>query len=390
MKILQYSILHLKRMLKNKLVFFFSIIFPIVTISVVVFLTSGKSGGESTLYLDLVNNDTGIMGKALVSTLKASPNVDVHISSLSEAENNIKNNTSAMAVIIPENFSGNFNNEGSPSVELLKLSNANVDASIQNKINSFISKELVINKTMNYAKAQDYSNHISLLTLKDDLSKGIDEGLAKTTVKTISNNNSLSLSGTLTINLTVSFLMYTMISVVSEILALKKNKTLRRSLSTPNTNFTIAASIILSFMFIGWIQVGLVIAITRFIFRISWGSSYISVFIVFTALLLVMLSMGLLMCRWIKNESSAAVIVNMVVSITGAVSGCFVPLNFMPNIIKTIAYFTPQNWALTGLTNLSLKNGGIISILPNTGILLLFALAFITAGASSLKRIIED
>jgi ABC-2 type transport system permease protein len=49
----------------------------------------------------------------------------------------------------------------------------------------------------------------------------------------------------------------------------------------------------------------------------------------------------------------------------------------------------PQSWAVTALTDLVLKNKGITDILPNIGILLLFAIVFFTAGAASLRKIAE-
>lgn len=382
MKALNLTLLHLSRMLKSKKVFFGTLFIPTLVICIVVFLTSGVSG-ESSINFNVVNLDKGIEGKKLINELKNSHNFKLSEVDLHVAENNVKTNSTALALIIPEKFTDAIKSGISPMVKILKIKDGNMDLPIQSKLNSFILKSLIASKVYNTLVLNGIKPDITALTR-------IGNEKVHVNASVVVNNKSLSLSNALAINLVISFIMYSMIFIINEILALRKNGTLRRSLSTPNKNTTILSSLLLSFLFVGWIQMLLFIGITRFVLKVNWGSSYLALFLVITSLLLVELSLSLLLSRWVKNEANCAIIVNMVVAVTGMLSGSFMPLDFMPTFFQKISLFTPQNWAMTAINDIVLKNKGVISVLPNLGILLLFSLAFFTAAAYSIKNIVNN
>lgn len=57
-----------------------------------------------------------------------------------------------------------------------------------------------------------------------------------------------------------------------------------------------------------------------------------------------------------------------------------------PEALKKISYFTPQNWAISALNDVILKNSGVFDILPKLFILLLFAGVFFAAGALQFRE----
>jgi ABC-2 type transport system permease protein len=183
--------------------------------------------------------------------------------------------------------------------------------------------------------------------------------------------------------------MYTIIFIVLEITSRKNDGTLKRSLSTPNSTVTFYLSLVAAFLTIGWLQVFLMIGSTKLLFNLNWGSNYFGLFILFTALILVVLTLGLLICRVAKSESSISIIANLTVTVTCMLGGSFMPIEYFPNIFKKISYFTPQRWAVSALVDITIKNKNLISVLPNICILLLFAAAFFTAGVTYLKDISE-
>lgn len=388
MQILTMALLHLKRMMKNKATFIMSIIFPALVVSIVVFFTHGiNSSSSDNLLIDVVNNDSGSISGKLISNLKSSRNISIYMASQEDAERRLTNGSSSLIIVIPENFSGNIENGVSPYIKLIKLSGSNIDSTIENKINLFISKNLIYSYTSAAVKDHKPAFITSGEVFGSDLHKQLDSQHIKTVTATISKNKGGALANQLSISLEVSFMMYTMIVLVLEIGQLKKNRTLYRSISTPNSFFTIAASFILAFLFLGWLQVALLISVTKLLFNLYWGSSYIGIFIVFTALILVVMTMGLLISGFIKKDSMAPAIVNIVVTITCTIGGSFMPIEFMPDFLQKLACFTPQNWAVKALSLLVLDNKGAASVLPDVGMLLLFGLVFFTASAASLKSL---
>jgi ABC-2 type transport system permease protein len=57
-----------------------------------------------------------------------------------------------------------------------------------------------------------------------------------------------------------------------------------------------------------------------------------------------------------------------------ALGGVWVPVNIMPQLMKTIAEFSPLNWALTGYYELFLKSGNWDAIQGNVIKLTLFSI----------------
>lgn len=207
--------------------------------------------------------------------------------------------------------------------------------------------------------------------------------------KIVTKDKSNLIGNQISINLCISFMMFTVIFIVNEIIARKDDKTLRRSFTTPNSKLVLMASFVLAFLIIGWLEVILMVGSTSLLFKMNWGNSILALFVFFTSLILVVLGLGILLCRIVNTASNAPIVCQMVVQISCIVGGSYMPLDYFPTTLKHIAYFMPQSWAVTALTDLVLKNKGLISILPDIGVLLLFAIAFLTAGVSTIKEITE-
>ena len=63
--------------------------------------------------------------------------------------------------------------------------------------------------------------------------------------------------------------------------------------------------------------------------------------------------------------------------IGGALGGCILAIDFMPPWMVPISYFMPQRYGMVGYQDLMVRGGGVLAILPETGVLLLFSLVFI-------------
>lgn len=387
MKIIQYSFMHLQRILKDKKILLLGMLMPTLVVSLVVFFTNkSKNVSSSSIYVDVVNQDTGLKGEELINELEDTGVINLTKVTLEDGERRVKSGNSSFAIIIPEKFSSALEQADSEATEvsILKLSQGNIDNIVSNKINSFIINNKLATKVANNINSDNSDK------LKNKLINNIQDSKVKVEKSTFSTEEKTKTVNMAFLGVMISFMMYTMIYFVNEIMEIKRNGTLRRSISTPNSNITIGGALLLSFLVTEWIQVAVMVGFTKIVLKVNWGNSYAALFLVFTAFILVILSLGLLLSRWMKNETQSAIVVNMVATLTGAVSGCFVSVEYLPGIFQKIASFTPQNWVLNALTEVMLNNKGIYSVLPSIGILLLFAAAFFTAAASSLRKVAQN
>ena len=73
-------------------------------------------------------------------------------------------------------------------------------------------------------------------------------------------------------------------------------------------------------------------------------------------------------------------------------SGLFTPVSSMPEWAQVITYFNPLKYFMEGMRMVYLKGSSLLELLPEIGVLLLFALGFQYLGGDQLseKSIIEN
>lgn len=380
------AVLHLKRLLiQSKKVLLLTILMPTAVVCLVTFLLSGSKSNVS-INVGVVNNDNGVEGKGLLKSLEKEDFV-VDKLSYEEAKTKIKKNLEGIALVIPGNFTEKIKNGEKPSVEILKTKSGNMDASIVNQVNAYIGKKVIENGTSDEILKSGVN--IEKNKFDRDMKNASNNKYVTVSSSYVEHDGVQSLAGGVSSNLIVSFLMYSMMYIVMDLYALRKEKILFRSLSTPNSNSEVLGSIFLSLLVILFMQSALLVTITKFAFNIYWGKSMTAVMLVFLALDLVVLSAGIVAARLAKSEEQISPIVSLIVTLTCALGGSFMPLDQIPNfpeVLKKAAYFTPQNWAVSALNDVALKNSGVYDILPKLFILLLFAGVFFAAGALQFRE----
>lgn len=380
------AVLHLKRLLiQSKRVLLLTILMPTVIVCLVTFLFSNYKSNAS-INVGIVNGDRGAEGKGLLKSLEKE---DFVIDKLSykEAKTKIKKNVEGIVLVVPGNFTEKIKNGEKPSIEILKTESGNMDSSIANQVNAYIGKEVIENGTS--SKVIKLGVNVDKNKFDKDMKEASNNKYVTISSNYVEHDGVQSLAGTVSSNLIVSFLMYSMMFIVMDLYALRKEKILFRSLSTPNANSQILGSIFLSMFVILFMQSALLVTITKFVFNIYWGKSMLPVILIFLALDLVVLSAGIVAARWAKSEEQISPIVSLMVTLTCAIGGSFMPLDQIPNFpdaLKKISYFTPQNWAVSALNDVVLKNSSVYDILPKLFILLLFAGVFFAAGALQFRE----
>jgi len=64
----------------------------------------------------------------------------------------------------------------------------------------------------------------------------------------------------------------------------------------------------------------------------------------------------------------------------GMLGGCWYPLELFPPVMQNIAHILPTTWAMQGLLDLLLRGAGVAEVLPEAGVLILFAGIFFGVG----------
>jgi ABC-2 type transport system permease protein len=151
----------------------------------------------------------------------------------------------------------------------------------------------------------------------------------------------------------------------------------RRMLGTPTGAFTVVTGEAFGRFAVVLIQGLYIVLATTLMFQIDWGNLLGA-----AAILLAFGAVGagaaMLFGTLFRNDQQAAGIGVVVGLGLAALGGCMVPIELFPSAMETVAHFTPHAWALDAFSELQRRDGTLVDILPQIGVILGFAALLIT------------
>jgi ABC-type multidrug transport system permease subunit len=181
--------------------------------------------------------------------------------------------------------------------------------------------------------------------------------------------------------MSIFFVFFTGASGAQSILREEVKGTLPRLFTTPTTRATILTGKFLAVVLTILVQLSVLLLFGRLVFHIHWGGLYqilmISLGIAFAAA-----GFGIFLISWIKTERQAGAMIGGLVTIMGMMGMMPIFVASIPNpprFINIISHLVPQGWAVEGL-QLAMLEESIPGMLPNTLILLVWAVAFLLIG----------
>jgi ABC-2 type transport system permease protein len=161
----------------------------------------------------------------------------------------------------------------------------------------------------------------------------------------------------------------------------------RRMLATPTATRTILAGTLLGRLAIALLQALIIVAGTTLLFGVRWGDGLGAAALIL-AFCLVGTGFGTLLGSLAATEQQAGPAAFILGLGVAALGGSMVPLEVFPPVARTIADFTPHAWANEAFSALREEDGGLGDILPELGVLLLFAAVTISLATFRLRRVL--
>jgi ABC-2 type transport system permease protein len=156
----------------------------------------------------------------------------------------------------------------------------------------------------------------------------------------------------------------------------KKNGLLRRLHSLPVSTANLLAGKVLYGLVVSLVQILVLFLVTSTLFRLELGKDPLAFVLVCVALATCVSGLGMLATA-IKLPGSAITAPLVIGALLG---GCLFSPDFMPPWLRTISYFIPHTWAMTAYQDLLVRGQGLAQVLPEIGVLLLFAAVFFGIG----------
>ncbi len=160
---------------------------------------------------------------------------------------------------------------------------------------------------------------------------------------------------------------------------------LKRILTTPTSKVTYIAGTVLGQVLTALVQMLILILFSALVMKLNWGKSPLAVGMMLVSSTLAAAALGTMLGTLVKTENQAnglSIMVGMVMAMMG---GCWYPIELFPLVIRNAVKVLPTTWAMQGILDIVMRGQGPAGVLPETLVLLGFALLFFFVGVWRFK-----
>ena len=362
---INFTIINITRMFKDKRVIFVIFLVPILIVAVIGVLMPDNNQAKK-VKVDIVNMDKGLESSKLIEELKQDLTYDINLTSYDKINDGVRNGDVALGIVINDGYTRNLEAGISPEIKLLNNGSVSIYP-IQNRMDTIVRQDMLKNKINAKAGAKVAVPKIVNVTIEDNY-KPYKAGFV--------------------LSFILNYMMYSMIYIIQEVNDFRKWKILKRSYSTPNSGVSIMGGLLFALLLIMILQNTALNLLSGMLIKTPLASDLLGGFFIFTAFSLVILSMGIFIARFAKNNALVPVVINLIVVPTGIISGTFMPEQYLPGFLSKLSFLAPQYWAFNGIEKLG--NGGIIAAFPNIAVLILIAACFFAAGTLRFQGMLTE
>lgn len=350
------------------------VVYLILPVLIILFVMVVYGTQDSKLIVGLNNKAVnGVLSKDFVNALNKQDKFKIQVVKNQEINDLVAESKVDCVITIPEDFDEGVYNASAKKIMITTIKGQEVTGWIQNYVNYYMKSLMSLSKASGGDKA-----------IFDKLYEGF-----KVQTLTVNSNlvkdNSVDKSKTVhSVGFLIMFMLQGAITTSGFILKEKKEKTYFRIFSTPVNSKVYIGANMLANMCIMIVQSILVIFSSKYIFKLNTGLpdlEFLSILVIFG---LVCVTFGILLVAFTSTSRQAGALATLIITPTCMLSGCWWPIEIMPNFMRQIANFLPQTWALEAIKELQ-SGKTYIGMAPVLGILIFFALSFFLIGMYKMR-----
>ncbi|MEX0715100.1 MAG: ABC transporter permease [Planctomycetaceae bacterium] len=164
--------------------------------------------------------------------------------------------------------------------------------------------------------------------------------------------------------------------------------TLRRLRLAPIRPTSLLLGKTIPFFIISLAQTALLFLFGRILFDMSWGPQPWLLIPVIVATSLAATGLGLLIATLVRSDAQVSAYANLVVIGLAGISGCFMPREWLPELMREASLASPHAWALIAYNQLLARDTpNTATVYEACGWLLVFTAVFFALGAWRFRRV---
>jgi len=368
------------------LVFF--IVLPVMFTVVLAFATGGFGGEIVLSYVDQANTP---LSANLVQLIQEGDGLKTRGIDLVTAQSQFAEGNLDAYLVIPADFNTETLLNGSLSVQFFQQPNRTSSQTIYRALRLALTK-LTSSQAKLRSVMQTYQtlhpevSAAELENLTDQLSSEIQLEIANAPsrlTESVSQKGDEVIYDPVTSSSAGQLITWVFIPLVglSGAMAYERQQgTLKRLLTTPTSRLTYFSATILGQVLISLAQVFLLMIFGALVLKAPWLDRPLPTFLLLLAFALASAGLGAFLGSLVNTESQASGISSSIGMIFALLSGAWFPIELFPKVMQNTAKIFPTYWGMQGLKDILISNKPIAEILPTVGILLGFAVLFLSLG----------
>ncbi len=358
--------------------------------------------GDNRIYVPIVDEDGGERAAAFLSALATSDTIRPELNTRQDAEDMLAGNDVGALLIIPDGFSDGLTAEGilgggQAELILRTAPNSNVGLAVEQEVGRAvgdIARPLLIARNavagieavrpLPDAAARDRFFEASLDAARTALAEAPPRveytALTAAGDTAVYDQRAQSSAGQL---LTWVFIP---LLAASGLFAMERAYgTLRRLMVTPSRKSTFMLGTISSQLILALVQMALLVGFGILVMRVPWGREPVALLVILVSFALAGVALGTTMGTFVKTESQASNLSIMIGMSMALLGGAWWPMELFPPALQNIVKVLPTTWAMSALTDITMRGQGLVDILPEAAVLLGFAVLFFAVGVWRFK-----
>ena len=385
MNALAIAEVNVRRLLRDRTSTFFVFVLPIVLIVVL----GTVFGGRSAPRMGIVAVESGALGDELVDAIRNGA-VKLELkdpATVAELTAGVEEGTLEIGVVIPPGYDVTVRGGGVAEIVILGQPQSAVSALREAVSQAVAAQAAVVQAARLTASREGIPFDEALAT-----ARSVQGEMAGVTVAVERIGEGLFPAGTGAFapgaqNQLVLFMFLTSMTAATQLILTRQLGVSRRMLASPIRVRTILIGETLGRFGVAMLQGLFIVILSAIIFGVSWGDPLAAGTIV---VLFALVGTGAAMVVGVfsNNPDQAGALGVMAGMLLGALGGAMVPLEIFPEPAHTLAFLTPQAWAIQGLREVALRGGTVIDVLQELGVLVLYAVALMAVGTWQFRRIL--
>ena len=357
--------INLRRVFRDRVSLFFMLVFPFAII-----LTIGAVFGASfTPVLGVVSEGSGPLGADLLSRLESADGIRVRTFDDRDALTTaVERGQVEAGLVIPPGYDQQIHAGDTVQLPYIRRP-AGAGQEGQLVVAAVVDRQAVVLRAARFASTEGVETFDQALAQAEAIAPGVPKVTVRTTV---AGGSQASQFGYGAAQELILFVFVISLAASGMLIESRRIGVSRRMLASPTPAHTVILGETLGRFGIALFQGFLIMGVTLALFRVDWGDPVAagSIVVLFA---LTGTGAAMLMGSVLDNAQQAGSFGVFFGLVLAALGGCMVPLEVFPALMVKIAHLTPQAWAIDAFGKVLGKAAGVGQIVPELGVLALYA-----------------